>query len=93
MNYILLILFIISLIGNIILFKLFRINLTKVDIYEAWILGYKNQIEETYQALKFVDEKQIFEKDDEVGFVFSDILKIIKDLRTKIYEEETTKEE
>lgn len=93
MDYILLILFIISLIGNIILFKLFRINLTKVDIYEAWILGYKNQIEETYQALKFVDEKQIFEKDDEVGFVFSDILKIIKDLRTKIYEEETTKEE
>jgi len=93
MDHILLILFIISLIGNIILFKLFRINLTKVDIYEAWILGYKNQIEETYQALKFVDEKQIFEKDDEVGFVFSDILKIIKDLRTKIYEEETTKEE
>lgn len=93
MDYILLILFIISLIGNIILFKLFRINLTKVDIYEAWILGYKNQIEETYQVLKFVDEKQIFEKDDEVGFVFSDILKIIKDLRTKIYEEETTKEE
>jgi len=93
MDYILLILFIISLIGNIILFKLFRINLTKVDIYEAWILGYKNQIEETYQALKFIDEKQIFEKDDEVGFVFSDILKIIKDLRTKIYEEETTKEE
>jgi len=93
MDHILLILFIISLIGNIILFKLFRINLTKVDIYEAWILGYKNQIEETYQALKFVDEKQIFEKDDEVGFVFSDILKIIKDLRTKIYEEETAKEE
>jgi len=93
MDHILLILFIISLIGNIILFKLFRINLTKVDIYEAWILGYKNQIEETYQALKFVDEKQIFEKDDEVCFVFSDILKIIKDLRTKIYEEETAKEE
>ena len=37
-----------------------------------------------------MDEKQIFEKDDEVGFVFSDILEIVKDLRTKIYEEEET---
>lgn len=88
MSYILLILLIISLIINVLLFKLFTINLTKVDIYEAWILEYKNQINETYQALKFVDDKQIFEKDDEVGFVFSDILEIIKDLKTKIYDEE-----
>ena len=78
------------MIVNILLFKLVNINLTKVEIYEAWILEYKNKIEETYQALKFVDEKQIFEKDDEVGFVFSDILEIVKDLRTKIYEEEET---
>lgn len=88
MFYILLTSLIVSLIGNILLFKLVRINLTKVKIYEDWILEYKNQIEETYQALKFVDDKQMFEKDDEVGFVFSDILEIIKDLRTKIYEEE-----
>jgi len=88
MFYILLTSLVVSLIGNILLFKLVRINLTKVEIYEDWILEYKNQIEETYQALKFVDEKQMFEKDDEVGFVFSDILEIIKDLRTKIYEEE-----
>ena len=86
----LLFLFIISLIVNILLFKLVNINLTKVEIYETWILEYKNKIEETYQALKFVDEKQIFEKDDEVGFVFSDILEIVKDLRTKIYEEKET---
>ena len=72
------------------LFRSVNINLTKVEIYETWILEYKNKIEETYQALKFVDEKQIFEKDDEVGFVFSDILEIVKDLRTKIYEEEET---
>jgi len=78
------------LIVNILLFKLVNINLTKVEIYETWILEYKNKIEETYQALKFVDEKQIFEKDDEVGFVFSDILEIVKDLRTKIYEEKET---
>lgn len=78
------------MIVNILLFKLVNINLTKVEIYETWILEYKNKIEETYQALKFVDEKQIFEKDDEVGFVFSDILEIVKDLRTKIYEEEET---
>ena len=90
MFYLLLFLFIISLIVNILLFKLVNINLTKVEIYETWILEYKNKIEETYQALKFVDEKQIFEKDDEVGFVFSDILEIVKDLRTKIYEEEET---
>ena len=88
MFYILLTSLVVSLIGNILLFKLVRINLTKVEIYEDWILEYKNQIEETYQALKFVDEKQMFERDDEVGFVFSDILEIIKDLRTKIYEEE-----
>ena len=90
MFYFLIALFLISLIINVLLLKLVNINLTKIEIYESWILEYKNKIEETYQALKFVDEKQIFEKDDEVGFVFSDILEIVKDLRTKIYEEKET---
>jgi len=93
MFYFLIALFLISLIINVLLLKLVNINLTKIEIYESWILEYKNQINETYEALKFVDEKQIFEKDDEVGFVFSNILEIIKDLRTKIYEEETNTQE
>ena len=89
----LLFLFIISLIVNILLFKLVNINLTKVEIYETWILEYKNKIEETYQALKFVDEKQIFEKDDEVGGVFLDIVTLLAKLNTRIQYDVNIKKE
>jgi hypothetical protein len=49
-------------------------------------------ISNTYKNLKIVDDKQIFEKDEDVGFVFSDILTLIEKIKTKYdYQEENKK--
>jgi hypothetical protein len=85
------ILCVISLILNIFLITSLNINLKKIEIYESWILNYQKIVKETYLLLKEVDDKEIFEKDDEVGAVFSNIREIIQDLKEKTYEEDFDK--
>jgi len=85
------ILCVISLILNIFLITSLNINLKKIEIYESWILNYQEIVKETYLLLKEVDDKEIFEKDDEVGAVFSNIREIIQDLKEKTYEEDFDK--
>ena len=85
------ILCVISLVLNIFLITSLNINLKKIEIYESWILNYQKIVKETYLLLKEVDNKEIFEKDDEVGAVFSNIREIIQDLKEKTYEEDFDK--
>lgn len=85
------ILCVISLVLNIFLITSLNINLKKIEIYESWILNYQEIVKETYLLLKEVDDKEIFEKDDEVGAVFSNIREIIQDLKEKTYEEDFDK--
>ncbi len=85
------ILCVISLVLNIFLITSLNINLKKIQIYESWILNYQEIVKETYLLLKEVDDKEIFEKDDEVGAVFSNIREIIQDLKEKTYEEDFDK--
>ena len=85
------ILCVISLVLNIFLITSLNINLKKIEIYESWILNYQKIVKETYLLLKEVDDKEIFEKDDEVGAVFSNIREIIQDLKEKTYEEDFNK--
>jgi hypothetical protein len=40
-------------------------------------------VENTYRRLKEIDDKQIFEKDDDVGFVFSEIVRLIENIKEK----------
>ena len=42
------------------------------------------KIQSTIQKMKSIDEKGVFEKDDEVGAAFSDLIKIINELYGKI---------
>lgn len=60
--------------------------------YENTIEDFRNNLEDTYDQLKIVDNNGAFESDDEVGFVFSYILNQIKELNTK-YNQEDVKEE
>lgn len=85
------ILCVISLVLNIFLITSLNINLKKIEIYESWIVNYQEIVKETYLLLKEVDNKEIFEKDDEVGAVFSNIREIIQDLKEKTYEEDFDK--
>lgn len=79
---------VISIAVNIFLYRAVVVSTYRVEVYESWILNFKKNVKETYDALKFVDEREIFERDDEVGFVFSNIVEIISDLNEKTYVEQ-----
>ena len=55
----------------------------KLEIYENWVDTFKEESESLYQKLKAVDDRNLFEKDDDVGFVFSEIVKLIELIKEK----------
>lgn len=55
-----------------------------IDIYEKWIIITRYKCQNAYLKLKKIDDKQMFEKDEDVGFIFSEMLKIIEELNEKI---------
>lgn len=59
-------------------------SIEKLDQYEKWVSDITNAIEITFKRLKAIDDKQMFEKDDDVGFVFSNIVKLIEKLKSQI---------
>lgn len=56
----------------------------KIEVYEEWLEYFRTNVNGVYQKIKSVDEKNLFEKDDDVGFVFSEIVRIIKEFDEKI---------
>lgn len=63
---------------------LFVVAQNKIDIYEEWILEFRNDVNGVYRQLKNIDDKNLFEKDDDVGVIFSDIVTLIDKLKTRI---------
>lgn len=82
---------VISIIANVVLIKAFIVASYRIEVYEGWILAFQKNVKDTFRQLRYIDEKEIFERDDEVGFVFSNIVSIIDDLKEKTYAE--TKDE
>lgn len=78
MIYFILLLLLVSLIGNIFLILALRRAFYHNDILESWMIDFKVLINNTYKNLKLIDERGIFEKDDDVGFIFSDLSNIIE---------------
>lgn len=58
-------------------------SLDKNEIYETWIVRFKRNVEATSNRLKLIDDAQMFEKDEDVGVVFSDIRALIEELKDK----------
>lgn len=56
----------------------------KLEIYENWVDTFKEESESLYQKLKAVDDRNLFEKDDDVGFVFSEIKRIVKEFNDRV---------
>ncbi len=54
--------------------------LRRINSYENIILNISNTIETIKIQLKTIDDKGTFESDDEVGFFFTEIKKLGKDL-------------
>lgn len=60
-------------------------NLTKkIEVYEDWVDEFRHEVGQMYDRLKMVDDKNLFEKDDDVGFVFSEVIRISKEFNDKI---------
>ena len=78
MIYFLIFVLLISLVTNIFLFISLRRAFFTIDILESWLVDFKGLVNNVYKKLKDVDNRGIFEKDDDVGFMFSDIVNIIK---------------
>ena len=56
----------------------------KIEVYEDWLEMFRSEIDQVYSKIKSVDDKNLFEKDDDVGFVFSEIVRITKEFDEKI---------
>lgn len=59
-------------------------SIDKNEQYEKWIDDIEKAINNTYNKLKIIDDRQLFEKDDDVGFVFSNIVKLIEKLKLQL---------
>ena len=69
-------------------------SLKRITVYEELILQINDKIEYINNQLKLIDEKGIFEADDEVGFFFEEIKQIGKILDNLFEEvEDASKEE
>ena len=60
-----------------------NINLEKIETYEKWILEFQTDVQQTYIQLREVDNKNLFNKDDDVGFVFTQLVNIVEKLKDK----------
>jgi hypothetical protein len=61
-------------------------NLTKkVQIYETTIEEFYSALSIALHNMRAIDERQLFESDDEVGSVFEQLSDIINELRPLLY--------
>jgi hypothetical protein len=58
--------------------------LRKIEVYEDWLTYFRTEIDNVYRGIKAVDDRNLFEKDDDVGATFESILQIIKEFDEKI---------
>ena len=58
---------------------------TKVDFYESNIETFYSKVSVVLHSMRAVDDKQMFENDDEVGTVFQQLNDILGTLRPLIY--------
>jgi hypothetical protein len=91
MIYVILIVLLASLITNIFLLVALKKSFEQIDQLESWLLEFKLLVKNTYNKLKFVDDRGIFVKDDDVGFLFTDLLNIIELTNKRIQTDDNDK--
>lgn len=84
----LLVLLFLSVLCNLFLLIALKRSFTQIDTLEDWLINFKKDVVTTYNKLKEIDDRGIFEKDDDVGFLFDDLKKTIGSLNQKVNEEE-----
>ncbi len=59
--------------------------LRKNEVMEDAIDIFYTRLDTTLKTMRAIDSRQMFEKDDEVGSVFNQIVDIVNDLRPLLY--------
>ena len=76
---------IISILLNISLIYATWNLLRKNELMEETIENFYTRLDKTLRTMRALDERQMFEKDDEVGDVFSQLTDTVNDLRPLLY--------
>ena len=79
-----------SVVANVLLWRAGERQLVINEIYANWISDWREQVFKVWAHMKLLDDKQMFEKDDDVGVVFQDMKILIQSLNDRT--EETTAE-
>jgi len=58
--------------------------INKIEVYEEWLDYFRTEVDDVYKQMKAVDDRNLFEKDDDVGFVFSELVRISKEFSERI---------
>jgi len=84
---------VISLGFNVAAYKLIRILLKKQSTYEQWILEFKADLTKTLTDMQAIDkqgvfatsvnDKGVFESDDEVGQIFKQLTELVEKLNER----------
>ena len=80
----LILLLVISVVVNFFLVVSLRKSFYTIDVLESWIVDFKDMTNKLYNNLKLIDERGMFEKDDDVGVTFIAILDIIKKCNERV---------
>ena len=59
----------------------------KVKVYEEWVEYIKTSINKLQTDIHIVDEKKLFENDDDVGFVYEGVSSLVHDLDIMVGED------
>jgi len=73
-----------SVVINIILLIGVRNLLKQNEQFEDNLTEVRGRIANTLQKMRDLDNREVFEKDDEVGVAFSELKKLIEDLNNEI---------
>ena len=68
------------------------ITVKKIEVYEDNIIRFYEGATKILRTTRHLDNKEMFEKDDEVGALFQQLITVIGELRGIIYETEEEEE-
>ena len=86
------VLLVISIILNVALVYASYVAVKKIEIYEDNIVRFYEGATKILRTTRHLDNKEMFEKDDEVGDLFQQLITVIGELRGIIYEKEEEEE-
>jgi hypothetical protein len=79
-----------AVITNIVSLYIVRNLLNKTERLEDWIADYTEKIHKAYSEMQLLDDRGVFEADDEVGDVFSRLKDVTQQLSQEGVEEDAS---